>query len=87
LTKSTKSDYEDCNTFKDGIAYFLTVNEAGEVTAATANGSGVYSGGNWDTYPPFLRQLRFTPGRVRGRAVACQVLAWIDHTFVEGKSD
>src|SRR5262249_17480624 len=59
IAKALKSDYEDCNTFKDGIAYFLTVNEAGKVTSASANGSGVYSGGEWDTYPPLLRKLRF----------------------------
>jgi len=82
-TKTTTSEYEDCSTFNDGIAYFLTVSETGEVLSAKANGSGVYSGGSWDTYPPLLRQLRFTPGRVRGRAVECRVLARVDHTFVE----
>ena len=71
--------------FKDGLGYFLTVSEAGEVTAATPSGSGVYSGGNWDTYPPVLRKLQFTPGRVRGRAVECRVYARVDHTFVEGR--
>ncbi|HEV3439050.1 MAG TPA: DUF4375 domain-containing protein [Gemmata sp.] len=86
LTNTTRSDYEVCSTFNDGIAYFLTVSEMGEVTDATANGSGVYSGGNWDTYPPLLRQLRFTPGRVRGRAVECRVLASVNHTFVEGEA-
>ena len=84
LAKEINSDYEDCNTFNDGIAYFLIVNEAGEVTSATANGSGVYSGGNWDTYPPLLQKLHFTPGRIRGRAIECRVLALVDHTFVEG---
>jgi hypothetical protein len=86
LAKAIKSDYEDCDTFKDGIAYFLLVDEAGEVTSATANGSGVYSAGNWGTYPPLLRKLRFIPGRIRGRAVECRVLARVDHTFVEGLS-
>lgn len=83
LAGKLKEDYEDCNTFDDGIAYFLTVNESGGVTAATANGSGVYSIGDWDTYPPLLRKLRFTPGRIRGRAIECQVLARVDHTFIE----
>lgn len=77
--------YEDCNTFKDGIAYFLTVNDSGEVTAAIANGSGVYSGGEWETYPPILRKLRFVPGRIRSKPIECQVLARVEHTFVEGK--
>ncbi len=86
LAKAIKSDYEDCNTFNDGIAYFLTVNEAGEVTDATASGSGVYSGGEWGTYPPLLQRLRFTPGRIRDRAVECRVLARVDHTFVESAS-
>jgi antitoxin component YwqK of YwqJK toxin-antitoxin module len=84
LARKRKDDYEDWNTFNDGIAYFLTVNEAGQVTAAVANGSKPYSGGSWDVYPPLLRQLKFAPGRVRGRAVPCRVLASVDHTFVEG---
>jgi antitoxin component YwqK of YwqJK toxin-antitoxin module len=83
LSTNLKSDYEDWNTFSDGIAYFLIVSATGEVTSATANGSGIYSGGEWGTYPPFLRQLRFKPGRIRGRAVECRVLAWVRHTFVE----
>src|SRR5262249_619188 len=86
LTKTLRSEYEDCNKFNDGIAYFLAVSETGEVTSATANGSDVYSGGNWDTYSPLLRQLRFTPGRVRGRAIDCRVLALVDHTFVESNA-
>ena len=83
LAGTLRDDYEDCNTFDDGIAYFLTVDESGEVKAATANGSGVYSGAEWDTYPPLLRKLRFAPGRIRGRAIECRVLALVDHTFVE----
>jgi antitoxin component YwqK of YwqJK toxin-antitoxin module len=86
LSGTLKSDYEDCNTFDDGIAYFLTVDESGEVTAATANGSGAYSGGEWETYPLLLRQLRFSPGRLRGHAIECRVLATVDHTFIERKS-
>lgn len=83
IAGALRDDYEDCNTFDDGIAYFLTVDESGKVTAATANGSGVYSGGEWETYPPLLRKLRFKPGRIRGRAIECRVLAKVDHTFVE----
>ena len=83
LSKTIRSDYEDCSTFNDGIAYFLTVDESGKVTAATANGSGVYSGGDWGTYPPLLRKLRFAPGRIRGRAIECRVLARVDHRFIE----
>jgi len=86
LAKTIEDDYEDCNTFEDGIAYFLAVSETGEVKSATVNGSNVDSGGDWQTYPPLLRKLRFTPGRIRGCAVECRVLAWVYHTFVEGKS-
>jgi antitoxin component YwqK of YwqJK toxin-antitoxin module len=82
---SLKSDYEDWNKFDDGIAYFLMVDEKGKVTSATANGSGVYSGGLWDTYVPLLKKLRFSPGKKGGRAIECRVLARVDHTFVEGK--
>jgi hypothetical protein len=83
LAGTLKEDYEDWNTFDDGIAYFLTVDVSGEATAATANGSGVYSGGEWDTYPPLLRKLRFAPGRIRGRAIECRVLVRVDHTIIE----
>ena len=86
LAGTLKEEYEDCNTFDDGIAYFLTVDDLGKVTAATANGSGVYSCGEWDTYPPLLRKLHFAPGRIRGRAIECQVLARVDHTFIERES-
>jgi hypothetical protein len=86
LGRALKSDYEDANTFNDGITYFLTVSETGEVSAARATGSGVYSGGNWDTYSPLLKLLRFTPGRIRGRAIECRVVANVDHTFVEGST-
>jgi antitoxin component YwqK of YwqJK toxin-antitoxin module len=86
LAGTLQDDYEDCNTFDDGIAYFLTVDESGEVTAATANGSGVCSGGEWDTYPPLLRKLHFAPGRIRGRAIKCRVLARVDHAFIERES-
>ncbi|MBS0265209.1 MAG: toxin-antitoxin system YwqK family antitoxin, partial [Planctomycetes bacterium] len=86
LAGTLREEYEDCNTFDDGIAYILTVDVSGEVTAATANGSGVYSSGEWDTYPPLLRKLRFAPGRLRGRAIECRVLATVDHTFIEPES-
>ncbi len=87
LSHSIKVEYEDCNTFNDGIAYFLTVSETGEVTKVLANGSGVYSARSWDIYKPLLQQLRFTPGRIRARTVECTVLARVDHTFVESDSD
>lgn len=81
-----KKEYEDWNTFDDGIAYCLMVDEAGKVTKVVPNGSGVYSAGDWDTYRPLLHDLCFTPGRVRGREVECRVLARVDHTFIEGGS-
>jgi antitoxin component YwqK of YwqJK toxin-antitoxin module len=86
LKNVLRSDYEDLNTFNDGITYFLTVGETGEVIDVEARGSGVYSGGCWGVYVPFLEQLRFNPGRVRGRAVECRVVARVDHTFVEGEN-
>lgn len=45
---------------------------------------GVCSVGEWETYVPLLKQLRFTPGKIRGRAVECRVVARVDHTFLEG---
>ncbi|MCX7409913.1 MAG: DUF4375 domain-containing protein [Planctomycetales bacterium] len=87
LADTLKSDYEDCNTFDDGIGYFLTVDPSGDVTAVRTTASRVYSGGDLDTYPPSLRKLRFAPGRIRGRAIECRVLARVDHTFIERESE
>lgn len=87
LTGTLKDDYEDCNTFDDGIFYFLTVDTSGRVTSAKANGSGVYSGQDWNTYIPLLQKLRFAPGRICGHATECRVLARVDHTFVEQGSE
>jgi antitoxin component YwqK of YwqJK toxin-antitoxin module len=84
LDGKPKSDYENWNTFDDGIAYFITVDKQGRVENVKANGSGTYSGRDWNTYIPLLKQLLFEPGRVKGRAYKCQVLASVDHTFVEG---
>ena len=84
LNRNISCEYKNWDTFDDGIAYLLTVSETGDVRDATANGSGCYSGGSWNIYPPLLKRLRFTPGLVRGRAVECRVLARVDHTFVEG---
>ena len=84
---SIQDDYEDWNKFDDGIAYFLIVNEKGEVASASANGGGIYSARHWETYRPFLMKLRFAPGRIADRAIECRVLARVDHTFVEGKID
>lgn len=86
LAGTLQDRYENCNTFKDGIVYFLTVDTSGDVTGATANVSGIYSGGEWNTYIPWLRKLRFTPGRIRGHAIECRVLATVDHTFIERAS-
>jgi len=81
-----RNSYENWNTFNDGIAYFLTLDDSGTVIEAFANGSGVYSGGHWDTYLPLLRQLRFTPARVSGHSIKCKVLARVDHKFIEVSS-
>ena len=80
-----KSRYEDWNTFRDGITYILSVDHLGEVAEAKANGSGTYSGRDWDTYLPLIRRLRFSPARVGGKPMNCQVIARVEHTFVEGK--
>jgi len=84
LAGKIKDDYEDWSTFNDGITYFLSVNANGEVEEVRANGSSVYSGGDWETYKPLLKQLRFSPGRIRGRAVECGVIVRVEHTFAEG---
>ncbi len=84
LANAIESDDEDCSTFADTIAYFLTVNERGITTPESAHASGVYSAKQVDTYLPLLRKLRFAPGRFRGRPVECRVLAKVSHTFVEG---
>ncbi len=61
----------------------LEIAENGDVTSVVAMGSSAYSGGLWELYPPLLQKLRFTLGRIRGRAVVCRVPACVDHTFIE----
>jgi antitoxin component YwqK of YwqJK toxin-antitoxin module len=84
LAGALKSDYEDLNTFNDGIAYRVRIDEAGRVVSARATGGGVYSIGLAGTHVPLLRKLRFSPGQLRAQAVACEVCVTVDHTFVEG---
>jgi antitoxin component YwqK of YwqJK toxin-antitoxin module len=83
LASKLNDNYEDWSDFKDGIAYFLTVDTSGRVTKAYAHASGVYSIGDWNTYVPLLMKLRFAPGSARGRPIECRVFAKVDHTFVE----
>ncbi len=83
LKGKLKDEYEDCNTFNDGIGYFLTVDESGKVTEVAFNACGVYSHGDSRAYIPLLYKLRFAPGRIRGQAVVCRVTAVVDHTFIE----
>jgi antitoxin component YwqK of YwqJK toxin-antitoxin module len=79
-----KSDYEDANSFDQTIAHFLTIDEQGVVVEAVTNGASPYAGAVWDAYLPLLKQLHFTPGRLRGKAMQCRVLAVVSHTFMEG---
>ena len=80
-----KSKYEDWNKFDDSIGYGLVVGEAGEVVEAKAMGSGTYSGREWNTYVPLLKQLRFCPAMRGGMAVVSRVSARVSHTFGEGR--
>jgi antitoxin component YwqK of YwqJK toxin-antitoxin module len=75
---------EDWNDFNDGITYFLKVDASGDVVDVQTRGSGVHSGNDWNTYVPFLKQLRFKPGHIKGRPVECRVLVRVTHTFIEG---
>ncbi len=84
LLGTMKSDYEDASSFDQTIAHFLTVDEEGGVADAVTNGASPYAGAVWDAYLPILKQLRFSPGKVRGRAMKCRVLAVVSHTFIEG---
>ncbi|MFO1269480.1 MAG: DUF4375 domain-containing protein [Rubrivivax sp.] len=84
LAGALKSDYEDLNTFNDGIAYRLRIDETGRVVSARATGSGMYSIGLIGSHVILLRELRFSPGRARGRATACDASVSVDYTFVEG---
>lgn len=83
LAGALNSDYEDLNTFNDGITYMVGIDESGKVLSVRPGGSRLYSGGLWDVYPPLIRELRFKPGRSRGRAVPCSAVVRVDHTFVE----
>jgi hypothetical protein len=83
LTGTVSDDYEDINQFRDGAAYFLQINERGEVQRVEYTGSSVYSVGVAPSYLPVLKQLRFTPARLRGKKVPGWAIARVEHTFVE----
>jgi antitoxin component YwqK of YwqJK toxin-antitoxin module len=78
--------YEDLNTFDDSIAYFATVNERGLVDNVEFSAASVYSGSTIHVYPPIIQQLKFEPGRIKGRKVRCRVVLEGHHTFVETNS-
>jgi antitoxin component YwqK of YwqJK toxin-antitoxin module len=86
LANSLRDDYEDWNTFNDGIAYSVLVNERGVVEKVDFQGSSPYSIVTVETYKPIVGELKFQPGRIRGHTVPCRVLVNVDHTFVEGAS-
>lgn len=81
---TSRSQYEDPSLFTDGITYAVRIDEAGAVRNVRFNGSGVASIGLVATYPPLIQALRFRAGRLRGRAVPCQAIVIVEHTFVEG---
>ena len=83
LSGMLKEDYENLNTFDDGIAYMAMVGEDGTVDSVEFSGSGVYSGSAINTYPPMIRELTFDPGRKQGREVRCRIVVWVRHTFVD----
>ncbi|HUO08702.1 MAG TPA: DUF4375 domain-containing protein [Phycisphaerae bacterium] len=78
-----KSKYENCNEFNDTIGYALAVGPSGEIIEAKATGSGTYSGREWNTYVPLLKQIRFSPAQRQGRPVPSRAFARVHHTFVE----
>jgi antitoxin component YwqK of YwqJK toxin-antitoxin module len=78
-----RDSYEDINTFDDNMAYFVTVSNRGVVESVDFSGCGVYSVGMVERYPPIIRELRFRPGRVRGRNVRSRAIVWVHHTFEE----
>jgi antitoxin component YwqK of YwqJK toxin-antitoxin module len=86
LSGRLKEDYENVNTFDDGIAYMVMVSEEGTVDSVESSGASPYSGSTINTYPPMIRELKFEPGRKQGREVRCRVVVWVRHTFVEGKT-
>jgi antitoxin component YwqK of YwqJK toxin-antitoxin module len=77
-------DYESWDTFEDGSAYFVTVDESGDVADVTWSGASAYSGQVIEVYPPHLSKLKFRPGRRAGKPVECRVVVRVEHTFVEG---
>jgi antitoxin component YwqK of YwqJK toxin-antitoxin module len=85
LTKTVTDDYEDINRFNDGASYFLRINEKGEVEKVEFTGCSVYSIAVAETYLPILKQLRFTPARLRGKKVPGWAIVRVEHTFVEGE--
>ena len=73
-----------CNIFDTGISYTVEIDEQGAVVSAKPFASDFCCGGEWETYPPFLKQLRFEPGRVSGSAVESSAVVLVQHTFKEG---
>jgi antitoxin component YwqK of YwqJK toxin-antitoxin module len=84
LTGTVSDDYEDINQFRDGAAYFLQIDERGDVERVEYTGSSAYSVGVAPSYLPVLKQLRFAPARLRGKKVPGWAIARVEHTFVEG---
>lgn len=82
--RKLEDDYDDLNTYNDAITYFVMVNEQGKVDAVEFSGCGAHSIAAVDTYPPFIRKLRFEPGRIGKRKIRCRVIVEVEHTFVEG---
>jgi len=84
LSGNLESDYDDASRFRDGLAYFLIVDEKGAVTDAQCTTVDPYSRGCEETYEALLRELRFTPARKKGNPVPSKVIARVRHTFAEG---
>ena len=84
-TGTLRSDYENLDTFCDGIGFLVQVDESGLVREVKATGFGIYSAAVWNLYPDVVSQLVFSPGRLQGRPLGCQALVRVTHTFAESR--
>ena len=69
---------------RDPRAIVYSVTRRRKVDPGT--GRELDSGGTIDEYPTLIQKLKFEPGRIRGKKVRCQVIVWVQHTFVEAGS-
>jgi hypothetical protein len=83
MTKTTKSQHEDINTFSEWMTYFVEIDSQGNVAEVDFRGCSPYSISTATDYPPLIRMLKFEPARRGDKAVPSRAVFRVRHTFVE----